>query len=61
MSALSSSTVAMMANNILKNYKEGNDLQHDFIKSATFFEQSVLREQLYQLYSIKLSVKAELD
>lgn len=65
LTSISATTISMMANNIIKNLPdtkiESKDLSERFIKEAGFFEQSVVREQIYHLYSIKLSLQAELD
>lgn len=50
----------MIANNIMKNW-DGKQPVDQFIKQASFFEQAVVREQIFRLYSIKLQIKAELD
>lgn len=66
LTSLSANTVSQMANNMLKNMDENTkitpeQLMESFVKDAKFFEYAVIREQLYRLYSIKLSVQAELD
>ena len=66
MSSLNASSVAMLGGNILKNMDETKsytteEIDKLFIKESVFFENAVLRDQIYQLYALRLSVEAELE
>jgi len=66
MSKISANIVSMQMSNVLKNLPDDDtkytpEQVHDhFVKSAAFFENAVLREQIFKLYTLRLSVQSEL-
>jgi hypothetical protein len=54
----------MLANNLIKNLSSestinSSDLTNKLTNEAKFFEDAVVREQIYKLYSNRIIVEAE--
>ena len=66
LSDLTANVVTMQVNNILKNLPNDGtkyspeQVQEIFVKEAAFFENSVMRDQIFKLFTLKLNVETEL-